>query len=109
MRIDPRYADAHKNLAAALHAAGSSEEAIRHYRDAVRLSPDFAEAYFDLANVLAVSGRFEESVAALRATLRADPNHAKARHLLRTLPKQVQHRGPAGDPARVPSRPAGAR
>ncbi len=108
MRIDPRYADAHRNLAAALHAAGSSEEAIRHYRDAVRLSPDFAEAYFDLANVLAVSGRFEESVAALKATLRADPNHAKARHLLRTLPKQVQHHGPAGDPARVPA-PAGAR
>jgi cytochrome c-type biogenesis protein CcmH/NrfG len=44
IRLNPAYAEAHKNLGAALGAQGKIEEAIGHFAEAVRLKPGFTEA-----------------------------------------------------------------
>ena len=40
LRIDPGYANAHNNLGNVLLAQGKHEEAIREFREVVRLQPD---------------------------------------------------------------------
>lgn len=58
---DRASAVGHFGLGGALAKAGSVEEAIRAYREAVRLDPGFADARNSLATLLAESGRLEEA------------------------------------------------
>ena len=48
-------------LARALHGAGALDEAMEHYREALRMNPEHAGAHENLARALAVQGRIDEA------------------------------------------------
>ena len=52
IEINPRHADAHRNLGVALGFQGRVDEAIREVQAALRLQPDSAEAREQLARLL---------------------------------------------------------
>jgi protein O-mannosyl-transferase len=73
---------AHINLGNALAEQGHLEEALEHYRQAVRIDPEDATAYNNIGMALAERGRMEEAIDYYRNALRIDPNHAMAHHNL---------------------------
>ena len=62
LAIDASVPELHYNLGL-LHqnATGDIEQAIAHYREAVRLAPDYALAHHNLGHVLFLAGRFDEA------------------------------------------------
>ena len=50
------------NLGIHLKGSGRLEEAITHYREAVRINPNHPNVQHNLANALVALGRYEESV-----------------------------------------------
>jgi tetratricopeptide (TPR) repeat protein len=54
------------------------DEAVTHYREALRLRPDFAAAHNNLANALAQQGNHQDAVAHYREALRLRPDLAGA-------------------------------
>ena len=53
------FPDAHNNLGNALREIGKEDEAILHYRAALRLKPDHPHAYNNLGNALKDKGMSE--------------------------------------------------
>ncbi|MBI4719290.1 MAG: tetratricopeptide repeat protein [Planctomycetes bacterium] len=75
----PENPRAHDNLGTIHDAMGRREDAVRHYREALRLKPDYANARYNLGSVLIKMGRFEEGIAEYRETQRIDPLHPLVR------------------------------
>ena len=48
LRINPGYAEAHKNLGITLARQGKTQEAIAHFAEALRFKSDYAEAHINL-------------------------------------------------------------
>jgi protein O-mannosyl-transferase len=69
---------AHNYMGTFLEDQGKFDEALAHYREAVRLKPDYAEAHTNLGAVLAHEGRDAESVAEYNEALRLKPDDAIA-------------------------------
>jgi tetratricopeptide (TPR) repeat protein len=69
---------AHYNLGVVLSAAGQSDDAIRHLREAVRLEPDFATAHNRLGLALNRRGDLAGSTAQLAEVVRLMPSSAEA-------------------------------
>jgi tetratricopeptide (TPR) repeat protein len=59
-----------------LKSQGKLEQAVSHYRQAVRLKPDYVEAYNNLGNALRLQGKLDEAVDYLRRALALNPNIA---------------------------------
>ncbi len=76
---------AHTNLGEALTAAGRHEEALAHYREAVRLEPDSARLQTNLGIGLAARGERAAAHARYEHALRLDPGHAPAHFNLGVL------------------------
>ncbi|MCX6615710.1 MAG: tetratricopeptide repeat protein, partial [Acidobacteria bacterium] len=68
---------AHNNLGAALQRRGLKEEALHHYREAVRLKPDYIDARNNLGGVLFNQDRFEEAAVHFAEAIRLDPSQAR--------------------------------
>jgi Tfp pilus assembly protein PilF len=87
VRLDPRNARAHSNLAASLAAVGAPDSAVvAELREAVRLDPKFVEARFNLAVMLARDpARNAEAIAEATAVLAIKPDFEPARELLSQL------------------------
>lgn len=73
---------AHNNLGHLLARQQKTEEAIRHYREALRLRPNHANALNNLGNALLRQGKAAEAEVALRRALAAEPGHPNARNNL---------------------------
>ena len=69
---------AHAKLGVLLDAEGRTEEAIGHFREAVRLRPDSAYAENNWGIALGNVWRFDEAVAHFEAAIRAEPTYAEA-------------------------------
>ena len=69
---------AHHNLGVALARQGRLDEAIAHYRDALRIQPTYADARYNLANALSRQGKLDEAVVNYVEALRLDPKHVQA-------------------------------
>jgi tetratricopeptide (TPR) repeat protein len=76
VRLDPRYAYAHRRLGAALLDQGHYNEAEAAEREAIRLDPHNAFAHSRLGEALRLQGRLAEAVTALREAVRLDPRYA---------------------------------
>jgi tetratricopeptide (TPR) repeat protein len=76
---------AHNNLGVALNDAGKREEAMAHYREAIRMKPSYEEAHFNLGNNLSAQGRTDEAILNYQEALRLRPNYAKAHNNLAAL------------------------
>lgn len=48
----PEFAAAHSNLASVLQQQGKLNEALMHYKEAIRIQPSFADAYSNMGNTL---------------------------------------------------------
>lgn len=48
----PEFAAAHSNLASILQMQGRLQEALLHYKEAIRIHPNFADAYSNMGNTL---------------------------------------------------------
>jgi tetratricopeptide (TPR) repeat protein len=80
--VRPTSIRGHYNLAGALAGDGKVDEAIEHYRHAVRLYPDYIQAHNNLAALLADRGRPEEAILHYEEALRLDPNVVEAHYNL---------------------------
>ena len=71
---------AHYNLAYYLAEHGRFDEAVKHYREAVRIDPGYAQAQVNLGAALAAQGKLEEAAGYWLQALRIDPNFTEARN-----------------------------
>ncbi len=82
---DPTCWMAHNNLGKALAASGDTEEAMRHYSQALRFRPDNANAHNNLANALITLGRTNEALAHYQQALQVNPRYARTHYNLALL------------------------
>lgn len=89
LRLDPRTAEPHNNLAGLCLAQGRAAEAEAHYRQALALEPRLTAALGNLVILLRRGARLGEAEAACRGALQAAPGSAEVRlHLGRVLEEQ---------------------
>ena len=82
VELQPRSADAHRNLANALLDGEAFDEAAAQAEQAVRLTPDDAVAHELLGLALAVKGKLDAARAELERSLEIDPADATTREEL---------------------------
>ncbi|MCE9557014.1 MAG: tetratricopeptide repeat protein [Planctomycetes bacterium] len=66
------------NWGNALLGLDHKEEALVHYREAVRINPDYAEAHNNWGTTLLALGRIDEALAHFQEAVRINPDYAKA-------------------------------
>jgi tetratricopeptide (TPR) repeat protein len=73
---------AHYNLGIVMSKRGELGEAIKHYREALRIKPNSIEANFNLGNAMVNRGELEEAIKRFRQVLRINPAYAEAHNNL---------------------------
>ena len=100
MKIKPDYANAHYNLGVALASRGRTDEAIAHFRAAVKIKPDYANAHYNLVCALASRGRIDEAITHYHKFLEIKPDDIHALNdlawLRATCPKSSFRDGAEG-------------
>jgi tetratricopeptide (TPR) repeat protein len=86
----PDHPEAHNDLAIFLQREGRLDEAIAHYREAIRLKPHLTKAHFNLAGAFLLQGDRDGAIAQYRRVLELDPEAPEAHHALGEL---LQERG----------------
>ncbi len=71
-------AEAYFELANQLHNAGDLDQAVEHFRAAIRLRPTFPEAYFNLGVSLMKQRRTDDAMEAYSNALRLKPRYPEA-------------------------------
>jgi len=74
----PNFAVVHNNLGSALSAKQKIEEAISHYKMAIKLNPDYADAYNNLGVVLFAERKIEEAISHYKTAIGLKPDYAEA-------------------------------
>jgi tetratricopeptide (TPR) repeat protein len=72
----------HNNLGYELAIMGRADDALKHYREAIRINPDFEMTYINLGKVLLLKGKVNESVRYYQALLEIKPAYAGVHHNL---------------------------
>ena len=80
----PNFVAVHNNLGVALVAEGKNEEAISHYKMAIKIKPDYAEAYNNLGGALFHAKMTEEAIDYFKEAIRIRPGFAAAQKNLET-------------------------
>jgi len=78
----PGFSVVHNNLGIALVAEGKNEEAISHYKMAIKIKPDFAEAHYNLGIVLVAEQKKEEAIYHYKMAIELKPGYAVAHYNL---------------------------
>jgi Tfp pilus assembly protein PilF len=74
----------HRNMGVVLTHQGRLEEAMRHFREAVRIKPDFAEVRNNIGVVLVRQGRVGEAIPHYRRALESKPDFVEVEYNLGT-------------------------
>ena len=82
LRVDPRDAALHDDVALLYMSVGQMPQAVRHFEASVALKPDSAAAHFNLGTALAQAGRLDDAAAAFRAALARRRDYALAHNNL---------------------------
>jgi type IV pilus assembly protein PilF len=61
---DPELPQTQNALGLVYHALGRADDALAHYRRAIKLRDDFSEAYNNMGTLLTDMGRYDEAIAA---------------------------------------------
>jgi tetratricopeptide (TPR) repeat protein len=69
---------AHSSLGAAYYDQGRTDEAITHYRQAVKINPRYKDAHNNLGVALRGQGHIEEALAQFEEALSIDPRYKEA-------------------------------
>jgi len=78
----PNLAIVHNNLGIALFAEQKNEEAISHYKMAIKLNPDYALAHNNLGAVLFAKQKNEEAISHYKMAIKLNPDYAEAHNNL---------------------------
>jgi predicted Zn-dependent protease len=78
----PNLAIVHNNLGIALFEEGKVEEAIFHYKMAIKLKPTHIKPYYNLGVILFADGRIEEAVSQYKMAIKLNPSHISANYNL---------------------------
>lgn len=70
------------NLGFELALQGRTDDAIKHYKEALSINPDFEMAYINLGKALLSQGKLDKSVNYYRALLAVKPNYTGIHHNL---------------------------
>ncbi len=65
---------AHRSVGDELFHQGKTDEAIRHYRETLRISPNYAQAYHNLGAALFHKGKIDEAIIYFQEALRLEPD-----------------------------------
>jgi len=68
----------HNNLGLEFTKEGKTEDAIREYREAIRLGPENVQAHYNLGVAFAGVKRYDEALSEYRTALALKPDHANA-------------------------------
>jgi tetratricopeptide (TPR) repeat protein len=100
--ISPDYAEAHNNLGGVVTLRQRFDEAIPHYREAIRLKPDFAKAHKNLGIAVSENGEIDETIAQFREAVRLQPGFAEAQERLRMVLEMKANAAAPANPAPQP-------
>jgi tetratricopeptide (TPR) repeat protein len=78
LELDPRDANLHNYIGAALMQEGKFDEAILHLQKALESNPDADEAYGNMGLALMQEGKLAEATAHLQKALEINPGNARA-------------------------------
>jgi len=78
VRLNPRVAEVHYNMATALTRLGRYEDAVREFRIATELAPRFVHAYNNLGVAYVQLGKFEEARGAYQQSILLDSTYVEA-------------------------------
>ena len=70
------------NLGTALDKEGRTDDAIKHYQEALRIKPDYAEAHNNLGIAFDKKGRIDDAINHYQEALRIEPDNAEAHNNL---------------------------
>jgi len=72
----------HNSLGTALYKQGRTEEAIKHYLQALRLKPDYADVHNNLGLAYVSLGMHKEAIESCKQAIRINPDDAEAHYNL---------------------------
>jgi len=78
----PNLALIHNNLGIALFADGKNEEAISHFKMAIKLKPNHTNAHYNLGNALFSMNETEEAISHYKMAIKLKPNYTNAHYNL---------------------------
>ena len=73
---EPRSFMAHYNLGELLDREGAAEEALRHYREALRINPEWSDALVNIGSVLGRQGKPDEALEYFDRAIAIAPDQA---------------------------------
>jgi len=73
----PSFSVVHNNLGIPLVAEGKIEEAISHYKMAIKIKPDLAKAHYNLGIALVAEGKKEEAISHYKMAIKIKPDYAE--------------------------------
>ena len=81
--MNPFSAAIHNNLGVALTKQGKFDDAIRHYREALRIDPEYRSARHSVGFALARKGKLKDAEAHFKEALLIRPGFMGARNNLK--------------------------
>jgi len=74
IKLNPKFVEAHYNMASALQKKGDLKGAIQAYKQAVLIKPDYADAFYNLANTLKDMGELGAAIKSYKQAIKINPN-----------------------------------
>ena len=71
-------------------AQGKKDEAISHYKIAIKLKPDYAEGHNNLGNALFTVGKTEEAISHYKIVIKLKPDYAEVNNNLKKVLNQSE-------------------
>tara|TARA_Y100000588_G_C14223038_1_gene911899 strand:- start:493 stop:2145 length:1653 start_codon:yes stop_codon:yes gene_type:complete len=78
----PKFAGIYNNLGIALYAKGENEEAISHYKMAIKVNPFHTKAYYNLGIAFFAKKKNEEAISYYKMAIKLSPNFTNAHYNL---------------------------
>jgi len=97
VKKSPHQPRQHYNLGVVLAHRGNLDDAIKHYRTAIKLKSDYLDAYYNLGNALARKGEAETAIFYYRKTLQLNPNFFKSYY---NIARVLSNQGKTGESIR---------
>ena len=83
----PEFAAAHSNLASILQMQGKLQDALKHYKEAIRIHPNFADAYSNMGNTLKEMQDIQGALQCYTRAIQINPAFADAHSNLASIHK----------------------
>jgi len=74
IKLNPKFVEAHYNMASALQKKGDLKGAIKAYKQAVLIKPDYADAFYNLANTLKDMGELGAAIKSYKQAIKINTN-----------------------------------